>query len=105
MAFWKGLGKVVEGIGELIISPVEALVEYVKGRRKRMSGKYTVKIPASDSYPALVAHITYHGEWNTHDIDLITYEGRNEDVWDKLDDGDKMIVNSEINRFKYMLVG
>jgi hypothetical protein len=99
MAFWEGVKKIFSGIEEIVSAPVELFAELKHERRVALSGKYTVRIPAEYGYPALVAHITFNGDANTHDIDLLTYDNGSADVWDELPDGTKAHVNFQINYF------
>ena len=103
MAFWEGVKKIFSGIEEIASTPAELLAEIKHKRRVALSGKYTVHIPAEYGHPALVAHITFHGGANEHDIDLLTYDSSSTDVWDDLSDSTKAHVNSRIKSFLYDL--
>lgn len=99
MAFWDGVKKISEGIEEIASTPAELLAEMKHKRRVALSGKCTFSIPAEYGYPALVAHITFNGGANMHDIDLITHDNGTADVWDEISDSTKGHVNSRINSF------
>jgi len=104
MAFWEGVRKIFSGLEEIASTPGEFLAELKYKRRTALSGKYTVSIPSEYGHPSLVAHLTFNGGANVHDIDLITYNGETDDVWDKLSDSTKLHVNSRINSFLYDLM-
>ena len=104
MAFWKGVKQVFSGIEEIAATPAELLAEMKYKRRIALSGKYTIHILPEYGYPALVAHITFNGNINTHDIDLLTYNNGTADAWDELPDSTKVHVNSRINSFLYALM-
>lgn len=99
MAFWKGIKKIFSGIEEIANSPSELLAEMKRKRRIALSGKYVVPIPAEYGLPGLVAHITFNGGTNMHDIDLLTYDGGSIDVWDEQSESTRVHVSIRINRF------
>ncbi len=104
MAFWEGARKIISGVEEIASTPSDLLAGLKYKRRKALSGKYTVPIPAEYGHPSLIAHITFNGGANMHDIDLITYNDGTVDVWDRLSDSTKTHVNGRINSFLYDLM-
>jgi hypothetical protein len=104
MAFWEGVRKIISGVEEIASTPGELLANLKYKRRVALSGKYTVHIPAENKNPSLIAHITFNGGANTHDVDLITYSDGTVDVWDKLSGSTIAHVQCKINSFLYNLM-
>ncbi|MFA7292195.1 MAG: hypothetical protein WC023_08100 [Rhodocyclaceae bacterium] len=104
MAFWEGVKKIFSGIEDIAATPSEIYSDLKRKRRAALSGKYTVQIPAEYGRQGLVAHITFNGDCNMHDIDLLTYAGGTVDVWDELPDDAKDHVNRKITYFLYDLM-
>lgn len=104
MAFWEGVKRIFSGLEEIASTPGELLDELKHKRRVALSGKYKVPIKTEHEHKNLIAHITFDGSANMHDIDLITHDNSNVDVWDSLSDSDKSCVNRQINSFLYDLM-
>lgn len=109
MSFLGGIKKILDGMDESFeaVSGIipDTLTRMRFKRRKSLSGVYTVPIKLLEgaTFPELVAKISYNGDLDTHDIDLLTIPGQTNDVWDQLPNSEKMHVNWEINSYLHKL--
>ena len=99
MAFWKGIEKLMSGLEEIALSPLEAIQERADKKRSTLSGLYTVHIDKTPECRALVVSIEFHPLSNTYDLNLITYKDSSKDVWDDLSWDEQIRVTDEIKAF------
>jgi hypothetical protein len=108
MAIGDGIRKIYAGLGDILMTPLELYEEIKWKRRDALSGKYKVRIPAESGvradgeiaqHPPFIAHITFHGGRNTHDVDAVTLKDGTATKWDDLPGGTRFFINGTVINF------